>query len=201
MRAEFINKGVECSFPDCKIERQARGLCSGHYAQSRKPGGNLYPLGTWKKPIKYDRCAVDKCPRPHRSGGYCNTHLYRSKSGFDLEAPLKDSADRFHDCAIADCGKRVLYKHLICEMHRSRSRRYGLSQREYIDFVKPGKCANCSRTSRLAIHHDHNCCNGPRSCGKCVIALLCGQCNMAAGLLMDDPKTIANLAEIIRTDR
>jgi hypothetical protein len=43
-----------------------------------------------------------------------------------------------------------------------------------------GKCAICGRTEkrRLAVDHDHACCNdGRKGCGKCNRGLLCGTCN------------------------
>ncbi len=36
---------------------------------------------------------------------------------------------------------------------------------------------------RLAVDHDHNCCSGYKSCGKCVRHLLCRSCNMLLGTL------------------
>ena len=54
-----------------------------------------------------------------------------------------------------------------------------------------GKCAICQRATgvrkRLAVDHDHSCCNGPTSCGRCVRGLLCGTCNKILGHLRDDP--------------
>lgn len=39
---------------------------------------------------------------------------------------------------------------------------------------------------RLTIDHDHSCCPGTRSCGKCVRGLLCDKCNMGIGRFADD---------------
>jgi len=42
----------------------------------------------------------------------------------------------------------------------------------------------------LKIDHDHACCSGNQSCGKCVRGLLCSSCNRALGLFGDDPSVL-----------
>jgi hypothetical protein len=44
----------------------------------------------------------------------------------------------------------------------------------------------------IAVDHDHECCSGHRSCGKCVRGLLHKRCNL--GHLKDDPKLLHNKA-------
>lgn len=52
------------------------------------------------------------------------------------------------------------------------------------------RCALCCRatgTSRnLSVDHDHACCPGPQSCGKCLRGLLCGPCNDLLGHARDE---------------
>jgi hypothetical protein len=42
-----------------------------------------------------------------------------------------------------------------------------------------GRCRICLRRSatRLHVDHDHSCCPGRKSCGKCLRGLICGECN------------------------
>lgn len=52
------------------------------------------------------------------------------------------------------------------------------------------KCAICPRTEpgghgRFHVDHDHACCPGRKSCGKCVRGLLCHGCNVGLGCLQD----------------
>jgi hypothetical protein len=48
-----------------------------------------------------------------------------------------------------------------------------------------GKCWICKDSKVFAIDHDHSCCSGAWSCGKCVRGVLCSNCNTAIGLLKD----------------
>ena len=67
--------------------------------------------------------------------------------------------------------------------------RYKMTIEQYDQMLKEqkGVCAICwgtnSTDKRLFVDHDHRCCPGERSCGKCVRGLLCSNCNRAEGSL------------------
>jgi hypothetical protein len=81
---------------------------------------------------------------------------------------------------------------------------YGLSLDRYQALLaaQNGKCANLGCKSetpkRFHVDHNHACCPGRRSCGKCVRGLLCGPCNTAAGLLKDNQEAVAGLGLYLR---
>lgn len=60
-----------------------------------------------------------------------------------------------------------------------------------------GLCALCRRANgkskRLAVDHDHGCCPGKTSCGRCVRSLLCTTCNKMLGHLEDDPELVERI--------
>lgn len=48
-----------------------------------------------------------------------------------------------------------------------------------------------------AVDHDHKCCNGPRSCGKCFRGILCVKCNAGIGFMNDNPFALLNAAKYL----
>jgi hypothetical protein len=62
--------------------------------------------------------------------------------------------------------------------------------------LQGGGCAVCGCTpeengKRLAVDHDHACCAGRESCGKCIRGLLCVKCNSLLGYADDDPARLS----------
>ena len=65
---------------------------------------------------------------------------------------------------------------------------YGISLEQYDSMVaaQENKCAICIKVvDDLCVDHDHNCCPGSKSCGKCVRGLLCQTCNSGLGFFKD----------------
>lgn len=59
---------------------------------------------------------------------------------------------------------------------------YNMTEEQYWELfdAQGGACAICGekpRRKHLSVDHDHACCPGSKSCGKCVRGLLCNRCN------------------------
>ena len=83
-------------------------------------------------------------------------------------------------------------------------RRYGLTQEIFDDMLasQNGACALCGSPApgaigNFRIDHDHSCCPGANSCGRCVRGLLCHLCNIALGNMRDNPETLRKAAEYL----
>jgi hypothetical protein len=89
-------------------------------------------------------------------------------------------------CARAYNAERREHRKFI--MARNRLQKiYGLSWDTYQDMAKNG-CWVCGRTEEengrmLCVDHDHACCPGEPTCGKCVRGILCIRCNWHVGML------------------
>lgn len=77
-------------------------------------------------------------------------------------------------------------------------RKYKITAERYNAMLEQqgGGCAVCGvEEDPLCVDHDHRCCPGRSSCGHCVRALLCSNCNSAEGLLRSDAARARSLAE------
>ena len=55
---------------------------------------------------------------------------------------------------------------------------------------------------RVHVDHDHACCpQRAQSCGRCVRALLCEDCNLSIGRMRDDPDRLRRAADYLEEHR
>lgn len=82
---------------------------------------------------------------------------------------------------------------------------YGMSVDEYDALLaaQGGRCAVCeapvadAADRRLHVDHDHACCPGKKSCGKCIRGLLCKACNQGLGHFADDLERLRKAIEYL----
>ncbi|WP_367137970.1 endonuclease VII domain-containing protein [Saccharothrix sp. HUAS TT1] len=80
------------------------------------------------------------------------------------------------------------------------AKQYNLTPKQYQALWEAcgGKCMTCRRLRARCVDHDHKCCPGKTSCGKCVRGLLCGPCNKGVlGHLRDDPAAMRRCADYV----
>ena len=80
-------------------------------------------------------------------------------------------------------------------------RTFGLTPEQFQQMIESQnrKCDLCNREFVYTPHidHDHSCCPGKKSCGKCIRSLLCHNCNTALGNLQDSPELLRKAADYI----
>ena len=87
--------------------------------------------------------------------------------------------------------------------HRGkRLAKYHLTKEQYAELLKAQdyRCAICLRPfgdECPFIDHDHDCCAGQGSCGKCVRGLLCRFCNTGLGHFGDAANTLRAAADYL----
>ena len=63
-----------------------------------------------------------------------------------------------------------------------------------------GVCQICHRppgNERLCVDHNHSCCRGVGSCGKCIRGLICRRCNSMLGFAEDNVDRLRNAVEYL----
>lgn len=163
--ANVKKRGV-CTMTDCSKPHFARGYCSMHYARFRRHGsptpGNL-PVSSEER---YNSRGERKCSSCRK---YLSVHNF-GKAG-------KNTPDRLK-----------IYCRGCLKAKRA-AKNYGLSESTVTELLdtQRGQCAICevtfSEKTKYVIDHDHTCCPGTVTCGKCVRGILCITCNVRLGVI------------------
>jgi Recombination endonuclease VII. len=180
-------------------------MCTTHLYRTQKG----LPIDA---PVRqYERdgtCSVEGCGRRRRqdnsqgaSGEYCGMHYRRMRDKGEVGGPEPVRARKGRATWLEPEAMRA--KHLL--------ENYGLTLDDYDRMYteQDGRCRSCrkdksvasprSRSQRwMVVDHDHRCCAGKQSCGKCVRGLLCQHCNRGSGFFGDDPDALERHAAYLR---
>lgn len=188
-----------CTVADCgkPIRGRAEKYCATHGRQAVKTGELPRVIGTpWAE--KGGQCAVCDSPVPANSGrrrvcsDACQQRLSHHHGDRPRTFECKGCKGQFSISERETTGKLRRSDTQWCtscldESVRHRLYRYSVTPEQYAAAIIAG-CEICGSTDRkLHIDHDHNCCPGDYTCGKCVRGFLCGPCNRAIGMLQDSP--------------
>lgn len=168
-----MNKGT-CKVAGCDREHYGSGYCDPHWRRWKRTGD---PGTVEIRPYAIGVCGYEGCGRQHSAGGWCATHYAQSRRGVKM-APIQP---RNGPTPAKDLQLRALY---------------GMTPEQYEQRVaeQAGGCAICGGSNasgrRLHVDHDHTCCPGLGSCGKCIRGLLCSRCNTGIGQFRESPRIL-----------
>lgn len=83
-------------------------------------------------------------------------------------------------------------------------KKYGLTRDDYVNLEKSQNsvCKICGEPEklkrRLSVDHDHSCCSGRESCGKCIRGLLCSRCNKVLGQINDNKDILNKMIQYLK---
>lgn len=172
-----------CTVSWCDRKRFGRGFCQAHYFRHIRGQDMNTPIKPRR--VAYG-CSVEGCDRVHKARGLCGLHHARLLRGASLEDP-EQKQDGSRKCEVRGCGQ----KHSsfgFCGRHYHAFKKYRLTPEElYLRDTTP--CQICgsypNEGTSLAVDHDHSCCPGEETCGKCVRGFLCVNCNRGLGCFKD----------------
>lgn len=187
---------------ECGCCGQTLPLSDYHRARNAKDGY----LNTCKSCVKRRQATILATPKAVLPAGSTKTCRACGKaldvSQFTVANLYKDGLSS--QCKPCQRAYRQQFKEGVAR--RKRLRTYGMTEDQFDKLLAAaeGKCQICRREltpdrgrTGYAIDHDHECCSGQQSCGRCVRGLVCQACNWMLGRidrLDGDPLTWAAAA-------
>lgn len=163
------------------------------------------------------------CNRKARTGKaeHCDMHRMQQMKGRELTKPGKvRSKTKINAQGLVWCKECEGYSDInnfrmvndkpstLCIRHRKDldlKATYNITIDQYEEMLatQAGTCfiSNCDVSESLAVDHDHACCSGEKSCGKCVRGLLCYKHNLALGLFNDDVEALRLAADYLEFNK
>jgi hypothetical protein len=191
------------------------GLCNTHRRQQRA-GEELRPIKVYKSSNR--ECSFDGCDKKAHSNDLCVGHYSQYRNGKPLRTlkELRSIKDRYNHEGLRWCTECKRFKPPAeftywkysgdglspqCKPCRRWLRlrdKYGVSQDLFSSMLEAQGygCAICGKADlgdeaqQWHIDHDHSCCPGGSSCGKCVRSILCSNCNTGLGLFKDNTASL-----------
>jgi hypothetical protein len=159
--------------------------------------------GGVKKYLADNRCV--QCRREYMKrrsqspeGKACFKKYWQSKKGKAKRKEYYQSEKRKQymvEWKQSDHGKKILrYAHV--------KRTYNLSKEQYEILLKKQNfvCAICKDSlERPYVDHNHQCCNGESSCGKCVRGIICFDCKRLLSDAHDDIITLQSAIDYLQS--
>lgn len=165
-----------CSIGNCNKPFWAKTWCNSHYRQWHRQGDPLMRTRFLRTKNTSNLCTFCKIIKPA------------------LQFPLRQNGNRYSWCKSCSRSYRLKFY-------------YKLTIEDFQKLLKKqnNKCAGCKQeftdskhnNGKWNIDHDHICCLGEKSCGKCVRGILCPSCNRTIGNAKDNPTTLRHLANYL----
>lgn len=214
-----------CSTPghEAKPQHGKTGLCQACYRRGKRQERGLQRPGPKPDPTKpYSRHGgklTHHGKRPACSSGHdfvdgshrvsltgkriclvcesARTHCHRGHERTAENTYLWKGTKHCKVCARDD---QVWYRRLA---------KYGLSYDDIIELFEEQEyaCKLCrcellvDARYGFTVDHDHSCCPGEYTCGKCIRAILCSDCNKGLGFFKDSPDVMRAAADFIESCR
>lgn len=183
---------MSISPPECyalECDRPApgsTGLCSAHY-QRLKRGRPLDGTIMDRRLPEWPECSFVGCNQIAESKiasvPLCPSHANQKRRGQTVRELRKIGVYKI--CQVPGCERKHFARGL-CNNHSVRMNTYSLTPERLIEIVT-APCSICGSSEAISVDHDHSCCPGETSCGKCVRGGLCSGCNLGLGAFRDDP--------------